>query len=88
MESVVEERKRSFNTRRISAIVLVFFEGPYNFPIQSDTILWRNSCGGHIPSLPCRRERVKELSELAGEFDLGKALGSRLMVPTTDVKSV
>jgi hypothetical protein len=38
--------------------------------------------------LPCKRERVKELSELAGEFDLGKALGSRLMVPMTDVKFV
>ena len=41
-----------------------------------------------IPSFPCRRERVKELSELAGEFDLGKALGSRLMVPMTDVEFV
>jgi hypothetical protein len=27
--------------------------------------------------------RVRELSELAGESDLGKALGSRLMVPMT-----
>lgn len=41
-----------------------------------------------IPSLPCNRERVKELSELAGESDLGKAPGSRLMVPMTDVEFV
>jgi len=32
--------------------------------------------------------RVRELSELAGEFDLGKALGSRLMVPMSDVKLI
>lgn len=30
--------------------------------------------------------RVRELSELAGEFDLGKALESRLMVPMSDVE--
>lgn len=40
------------------------------------------------PSFPCKRVRVKELSELAGEFDLGKALGSRLMVPMSDVKLI
>jgi hypothetical protein len=33
-----------------------------------------------IPSFPRSRERVRELSELAGELDLGNELGSRLMV--------
>jgi hypothetical protein len=32
------------------------------------------------PSFPRSRERVRELSELAGELDLGNELGSRLMV--------
>ena len=36
----------------------------------------------------CNRERVRELSELAGESDLGKALGSRLMVPISGVKLI
>lgn len=54
---------------------------------------YQNSLYGHnnqagvavrIPSFPRSRERVRELSELAGEIDLGNALGSRLMVPNSN----
>jgi hypothetical protein len=36
--------------------------------------------GKRRPSFPRKRDRVRELSELAGEFDLGNELGSRLMM--------